>query len=432
MGKFFFLGNKYARTQIDTPYKNLSTDELLSRFKSEEWSRYTQYERINTFQELENRYAVEQKRPVARIEAESSSLNYGSYNNGTNVIRINLNDSDINNSYEQLDSYYHESRHAYQYQAVETGRGLDQHTRNMCNVEFTAHNYVNEGPDYDIQTCEMDSNNTAATRMLEHSDRYKDDPKYQKYLARRQEHFESVNNQCEARREYIYLKQDQMSTDSLSCHAITNKQREQIKDHIGNKDPDPVIEESREIEARIHRQNQSQQKGNSEEVAEQNNETDQKSDIYAESHNEVESNRQYESLDSHEKHASFFEGENDSSLNEHQRASTENEEKSEPSHERHADFFEQESNSSNTRHLSESQSMTSAESSEKHSDFFEGRESSSSGSSKGQSSSQSNSSGGSGESHSSGSSGESHSSGGSGESHSSGGSGESSSQGQSR
>lgn len=399
MGKFFFLGNKYARTQIDTPYKNLSTDELLSRFKSEEWSRYTQYERINTFQELENRYAVEQKRPVARIEAESSSLNYGSYNNGTNVIRINLNDSDINNSYEQLDSYYHESRHAYQYQAVETGRGLDQHTRNMCNVEFTAHNYVNEGPDYDIQTCEMDSNNTAATRMLEHSDRYKDDLEYQKYLDRRQEHFESVNNQCSARREYIYLKQDQMSTDSLSCHAITDKQKAQINDHIRNKESDPVVEESREIEAKIRRQNQSQQKNYSEENTEPDNEADQESDTNLESQDEVESGERYESVDSHEKHA---------------------------------DFFEKKSSSSDIQHSSDKQSQTNTESSEKHSDFFEGRESSSGGSGEGQSSSHSNSSDGSGESSSSSGSGESHSSGGSGESHSSGGSGESSAQGQSR
>lgn len=253
MGNFFF-GNKYARTRIDTPYKNVSTDELLSRFRTEEWSKLDQTERVNTFQELENRYAVEQKRPVAKIEAETNSSYYGSYSSSNNVIRINMNDGPENNSYEQLDSYYHESRHAHQHQAIKTGKGLDETTRNMCNVEFSARNYVGGGPDYDIQTSEMDSNNTASNRLLEHHERYEDDPEYQKYLERRQEHFEKVNNQCETEKEHRIERQEKMTERSHSYGAISDKQASQIRKHIDSGEIDPVVSESQEVEQKIRTQ----------------------------------------------------------------------------------------------------------------------------------------------------------------------------------
>ena len=254
MGNFFF-GNKYVRTRIDTPYKNVSTDELLSRFRTEEWSKLDQTERVNTFQELENRYAVEQKRPVAKIEAETNSSYYGSYSSGNNVIRINMNDDPENNSYEQLDSYYHESRHAHQHQAIKTGKGLDETTRNMCNVEFSARNYVGGGPDYDIQTSEMDSNNTASNRLLEHHERYEDDPEYQKYLERRQAHFEKVNNQCDTEKTHRIERQEKMTERSHTFGAISDKQASQIKKHIASGETDPVVSESREVEQRIRSQN---------------------------------------------------------------------------------------------------------------------------------------------------------------------------------
>ena len=181
MRKIFFP-NKYRKTQIETPYTKLSQNELLDKFKTENWSKMTTDERINTLQELENRYALEQNRPVARVEAETVRSLGGSYSNFSNVIRVNVTDLPNNNSFEQLDSYYHESRHASQYQAMKTGKGIDQTTRNMCKVELDCGNYAGQGDDYDMQTCEMDSNNTASQKMLEHSERYKGDANYRTYL----------------------------------------------------------------------------------------------------------------------------------------------------------------------------------------------------------------------------------------------------------
>ena len=68
------FGNKYAKTRISTPYSKLSEKELLSRFKSDNWAELNQQEKIDTIQELENRYAVEQKRPVSKIEADRKSV----------------------------------------------------------------------------------------------------------------------------------------------------------------------------------------------------------------------------------------------------------------------------------------------------------------------------------------------------------------------
>ena len=254
MRKIFFP-NKYRKTQIETPYTKLSQNELLDKFKTENWSKMTTDERINTLQELENRYALEQNRPVARVEAETVRSLGGSYSNFSNVIRVNVTDLPNNNSFEQLDSYYHESRHASQYQAMKTGKGIDQTTRNMCKVELDCGNYAGQGDDYDMQTCEMDSNNTASQKMLEHSERYKGDANYRTYLKSREEHFENVNKLCESKREYRFERHEKLIKRSQERGTLDKKELAQLESHIEKKEIEPVVKQSAELEKKLHAQN---------------------------------------------------------------------------------------------------------------------------------------------------------------------------------
>ena len=250
----FGFGNRYAKTRISTPYSKLSETELLSRFKSDSWSKLNQQEKIDTIQELENRFAVEQKRPVAEIKPEEDPSNYGSYVKSSNTIRIRMEDSDKNTSYEMLDSYYHESRHAQQYQAIKLNKGLNETTRNVCKTELNG-NYVGGGKYYDMQTCEMDSNNYAADKMLSNKDLFDGDKQYDEYLERRREHFENVNKSCHEDVDYRARQQINNANRSLARGTITEKQAKQIKEQVYSDHDDPVLAESCNIENKLREEN---------------------------------------------------------------------------------------------------------------------------------------------------------------------------------
>lgn len=91
-----------------------------------------EYEKIGVIQEPENRTAAEQGREPAKVVSSSKVTSYGSYNSTTNQMNINVNSF---SSYETLDTYVHESNHAYQAPCVNNGIGYDEYTRYMMGVE---------------------------------------------------------------------------------------------------------------------------------------------------------------------------------------------------------------------------------------------------------------------------------------------------------
>lgn len=330
------FGNKYAKTRISTPYSKLSEKELLSRFKSDNWAELNQQEKIDTIQELENRYAVEQKRPVSKIEAEDTPYNYGSYAKSENTIRIRMEDSEANTSYEMLDSYYHESRHAQQYQAIESGKGLDETTRNVCQTELRG-NYVGGGKYYDMQTCEMDSNNYAADMMLSNKELFEGDEKYNEYLERRQEHFEEVNKSCHDDEDFRARQQINNVDKSLSRGSITEKQANQIKERVYSDNDDPVLAESCDIEKRLGEENAERleaKKSTSNDLT-----LDEKREQFFEGDN-TDAEADYSQSDIN-KHQQFFEG--DKSSNE-QESSDSLANSEEDTHSKHEQFFEDSGN----------------------------------------------------------------------------------------
>ncbi|MDE7430878.1 MAG: hypothetical protein K2N34_03040 [Lachnospiraceae bacterium] len=347
------FGNKYAKTRISTPYSKLSEKELLSRFKSDNWAELNQQEKIDTIQELENRYAVEQKRPVSKIEAEDNPYNYGSYAKSENTIRIRMEDSEANTSYEMLDSYYHESRHAQQYQAIESGKGLDETTRNVCQTELRG-NYVGGGKYYDMQTCEMDSNNYAADKMLSNKELFEGDEKYNEYLERRQEHFEEVNKSCHDDEDFRARQQINNVDKSLARGSITEKQANQIKEQVYSDNDDPVLAESCDIEKRLGEENA--------EHLEAKNSTsndltlDEKREQFFEGDG-TDAESDYSQNDMN-KHQQFFEGDKSSDEQESSDSLANSEE---DSHSKHEQFFE-DSGSNNGQGDGDSNSEASGES----------------------------------------------------------------------
>lgn len=348
------FGNKYAKTRISTPYSKLSEKELLSRFKSDSWAKLNQQEKIDTIQELENRYAVEQKRPVSKIEAEDNPYNYGSYAKSENTIRIRMEDSEANTSYEMLDSYYHESRHAQQYQAIESGKGLDETTRNVCQTELRG-NYVGGGKYYDMQTCEMDSNNYAADKMLSNKALFEGDEKYNEYLERRQEHFEEVNKSCHEDEDFRARQQINNVDKSLARGSITEKQANQIKEQVYSDNDDHVLAESCDIEDRLREEN-------SERLEDKNSASndltlEQKREQFFETESS-DAEKNYSQNDT-DKRQQFFEG--DGSSDEQEQGSDNLANSEEDTHSKHEQFFE-DSGSNNGQGESDTDSETSGES----------------------------------------------------------------------
>lgn len=182
------------KEQID--YSSFSDNQLLDQFKTENWSKLEESDRIDVIQEMENRNAAQQGREPAEVVSSSRVTSYGSYNSMNNQMNVNVNNF---SSYETLDTFIHESNHAYQAHYVENGVGYDEYTRNMMEVESmrdengALYNYARISPQYDMQCNELDSNNRAAEFLISESDRYKTDQEYKDYIAERDGHFKDVN-----------------------------------------------------------------------------------------------------------------------------------------------------------------------------------------------------------------------------------------------
>lgn len=245
-----------------TQLTQLTNNELLNNFESETWRNLTYQHKRNVFQELENRCAKEQGREPANIEVKLCNDRYGSYNLATNTIRINvLNNFADNSSYEQLDSYFHESRHAQQLQAINTGKGFDNNTLNMYKVELARdangnlYNYFSETYMNDVQICEMDSNNFALRNMLSHEEIFKRDEEYYNYLNLRQKHFEKVNNWRLTYADHIEDQRLKIIDKSGKRKDVSINEKKELKHFIKNSNTFIAEKESLFIQSELKAKN---------------------------------------------------------------------------------------------------------------------------------------------------------------------------------
>ena len=125
-------------------YASATDKELLTNFRSENWDKLNNNKRIAVLQEVENRNAASQGRTPCTVRSTDSKSEYGCYYPSSNRIEVNVNDyiknangeRISNNSYQVLDTIYHEGEHAHQTNCVNNQigppRGLPQTTRDMC------------------------------------------------------------------------------------------------------------------------------------------------------------------------------------------------------------------------------------------------------------------------------------------------------------
>ncbi len=286
-----FSDRRIYHHSLKTSYAKDSNEELLNRFKTENWPKDTS-QRLEIIQELENRRAKEQNRPACKIAQERTRL--GSYYKGPktrqfgeakdfkeerNIIRVNITDREIgnvNNSYEMLDSYFHESRHAQQ---TFCKGELNPDTHAMCGVEipdngtkYYNYNYegrtylgervelenskvLNDNNHYDMLTSEMDSNTYACENMIKLKDMYKDDPKYAEYLDRRLSHFKNTNELNNTHKYSRALRQHDMLDNAIEREHISKKDainaRKMIDTRVLENEGEPVVQDSIDCENRI-------------------------------------------------------------------------------------------------------------------------------------------------------------------------------------
>ena len=196
-------------------YSEYSNEELMSTFRSENWDKLSHSKRIKVLQEVENRNAASQGRKPCTVKSAGGKNDYGCYYAHSNRIEVNVNDSIkdadgkriSNSSYQVLDTIYHEGEHAHQTNCVKNQiglpQGLPETTRDLCKVEDSRGvypkfdkngNQVGGVMRYSYCTCELDSNNAAARKVLESGEQFRGDAKYDEYLADRERHFERVSN----------------------------------------------------------------------------------------------------------------------------------------------------------------------------------------------------------------------------------------------
>ena len=193
----FFQGLFQRQKAPKTRLRSLTDEQLYDKFHEQNWSALKEDARIEVFQELENRNAARQNRPPARVVQEKNQWLLGSYryDEKCDVIRIRVDDvvgGKRNSALDQLDSYFHESRHACQKRTPEDV-WQDDFSANTGRLENLPYNYMGGGDLYDLQTIEMDSNNAALDRVLELRGRFAGEEQFREYVQNRLEHFRQVN-----------------------------------------------------------------------------------------------------------------------------------------------------------------------------------------------------------------------------------------------
>ena len=256
-------------------YSKFSNNQLLDSFKSDNWSQMKENDRVGVIQELENRTAAEQGREPAVVVSSSRVTSYGSYNSTTNQMNINVSNF---SSYETLDTFAHESNHAYQTYCVNNGIGYDEYTRNMMGVETARdqngnlYNYARTSPQYDMQCNELDSNNKAASFVMGEKDRYSSDPAYKDYIAERDSHFKDVNTALDNNQAMRTSMQNGQTYTSYVRGDITEETYNSLSESIN--DPnyvDPTVVESHTIGESLSLLNEELNVDINEEMAEENN-----------------------------------------------------------------------------------------------------------------------------------------------------------------
>lgn len=238
-------------------YSKLSDQELLTNFRSENWSKIKPNDRIAILQEVENRNAATQGRTPCSVSSVNSKNEYGYYTPSNNAIKVNVNDyvkgtngPIKNNSYQVLDTIYHEGEHAHQTNCVKNQigppQGLPQTTRDMCEVENSGNNYKGV-ISYNNCTCELDSNNAAVKKVMESKELFKDDPEYGEYMKDRERYFERAANRDMSQ---VHMQQSEAVYQAYQAGDIDLQKHDDILLNEVNKDQ-PAFEEAKEISETI-------------------------------------------------------------------------------------------------------------------------------------------------------------------------------------
>lgn len=267
--RFFWIDNEDAQEAAD--YSEKTQDELLNTFESDKWGKLGEKDRIAVIQEIENRNAFEQGREPATIVSMSSYGVYGSYNDSSNCIQINVSDF---SSYETLDTYVHESNHAYQAYCIKNGIGYDDNVRGMMQAEMARddkgnlYNYATTSPMYDMQCDELDSNNQAASFLLAEKDRYQSDPEYCAYIKERAEHYEAVNASLQQQSQMRDAMQHNQVYSAYVRGDITEAQYNDLNAMLSNDGyVDPTVAESKTIGEQMAALNTELQRSNATEAS---------------------------------------------------------------------------------------------------------------------------------------------------------------------
>lgn len=236
-----------------TNYTIYSENALLNQFESSTWNKLSQENRIAVIQELENRNAKMQGREAAEVLPLSNPRYYGGYSDVGNRISI-----DVENftSYEVLDTYVHESNHAYQSHCIKNNleQGYAGNTYNMLQVEMARdeqgrlYNYAEDSPMYDMQYNELDSNNKAASFMLAQRERYQSDSKYADYIEERAEHFRYVNDSLKQNRDERIVYQNMQINNAYIRGDVSKGQYDELLCNINQRtEVDAAVLESQSV-----------------------------------------------------------------------------------------------------------------------------------------------------------------------------------------
>ncbi|MCL2410310.1 MAG: hypothetical protein FWC97_01580 [Treponema sp.] len=141
-------------------------------FSPDDWKNWDKHERLAALNELEGQNAIDQGRVPADVEGENLPLNInGSYDYDENKIAIDNEILESDEPYDALRTYYHESRHAYQYDQAEDPERADYPEQaGLWKLNFDNYIEPEDNPaKYEAQAIEQDAREYASEKMHEYN-----------------------------------------------------------------------------------------------------------------------------------------------------------------------------------------------------------------------------------------------------------------------
>ena len=227
----------------------LSQSQLMAQFNLAHWGKYTDDQRQALLQEVCDRYTESCLLPQQVPVVLDSSLDANVFGGFTGRC-IKLNPAKLDNPYEALDTIAHEANHAVQYAGLSNAA---PEVRALFACEQAPGGYTQDGPFYELQGLEVDSNNHGFAYVMDnlHLVGGANSEAFGSYLKGRNDYFSNVERNLNIDPDWYKAEEKRHIDNALKAKGVTAETAALAKKGVDAEGPDAVRQEAVGNAARV-------------------------------------------------------------------------------------------------------------------------------------------------------------------------------------